>query len=145
MPSPTDTLFRTHDSPVPTHTILGLDRSIATAPTDCTGSRSNTGLKVVPPLTDFQTPPLAEPTNTFRRPSSVMASTAAMRPLMAPEPILRAGKPDIVAASNLTGCCAFRVGGSNRSAAQQKVSRVPIRPEQSLIFKILSIPAPASR
>src|SRR6266704_2132549 len=33
-----------------------------TAPIDCTGCRSKTGLNVVPPFTDFHTPPLAEPT-----------------------------------------------------------------------------------
>src|SRR5438067_7577349 len=123
MPSPTETLFRTHDSPVPTHTILGLEGSTATAPIDCAGCRSNTGLKVVPPLTDFQTPPLAEPTKTFNRPSSAMASTAAMRPLIAAEPMLRAGKPEIVAASNLIDCCAMRVDGEESSPTSQKVSR----------------------
>ena len=32
------------------------------APIDWTGCLSKTGLKLVPPFTDFQTPPLAEPT-----------------------------------------------------------------------------------
>src|SRR6266446_4899408 len=79
-PSPTETLFRTHDSPVPTQTILEFVGSMATAPIDCTDSRSKTGLNVVPPFTDFQTPPLAEPTNTVSRPFSFTASTAATRP-----------------------------------------------------------------
>ena len=101
MPSPTDTLLRTHASPLPTHTVFEFDGSIATAPIDCTLSRSNTDLKVVPPFTDFHTPPLAAPTNTVMRPSSSTASTAATRPLIMAEPILRAGSPDTVAASNL--------------------------------------------
>src|SRR5215472_10596016 len=101
-----ETLLRTHDSPVPTHTVFEFDGSIATAPMDCTSSRSKTGLKVVPPFTDFQTPPLAAPTKTVIRPFSSTASSAAIRPLMVAEPILRAGKPDTVAASKRYGCCA---------------------------------------
>ena len=68
MPSPIETLLRTHVSPVPTQTFLGFDGSTATAPIDCTFCSSNTGLKVVPPSVDFHTPPLAEPTNTVTRP-----------------------------------------------------------------------------
>src|SRR5258706_8803814 len=104
MPSPTETLLRAQDSPDPAHTILGFDRSMATAPMDCTACLSKTGLKVRPPFTDFQTPPLAEPTKTVRRPSWVMASMAATRPLIMAEPILRTGRPEIVAESNFTGC-----------------------------------------
>ncbi len=96
-----DTLLRTQASPLPTQTVLGFDGSIVTAPMDCTLSRSKTDLKVVPPSTDFQTPPLAAPTNTVVRPSCSTASTAATRPLMAAEPMFRAGSPDTVAASNL--------------------------------------------
>src|SRR6202035_2279610 len=81
-------------SPQPTKTILEFEGSMATAPMDWTDWRSNTGLKVVPPFTDFQTPPLAAPTNTVRRPFSATAATAATRPLMVAEPILRAGKPE---------------------------------------------------
>src|SRR5580700_8611657 len=66
---------------------------------DCTSWRSNTGLKVVPPFTDFHTPPLAAPTNRVMRPSSSTASTAATRPLMVAEPIFRDGNPDTVAES----------------------------------------------
>src|SRR6266852_6685732 len=128
-------LFRTHDSPVPTHTILGFEGSIATAPIDCTGFRSKTGRKVVPPLTDFQTPPLAVPANTVKRPSSRAASTAAMRPLVAAEPMLRAGRPEMVAASNLTGCCPFSAVGMKSSREQEKVSRLQARRKQSLIVK----------
>ena len=82
MPSPMETLLRTQLSPVPTQTILGLRGSMATAPMDCTSGLSNTGLKVVPPLTDFQTPPLAEAAKTVSRPLSLTAVTAAMRPLI---------------------------------------------------------------
>jgi len=46
-------------------------------------------------VTDFQTPPLAEPTKTVNRPSSVMASIAATRPLIIAEPMLRTGKPEM--------------------------------------------------
>src|SRR5215475_6296707 len=96
-PSPTDTLLRNQPSPVPTQTIFEFDGSMATAPMDCTSSRSNTGLYVVPPFTDFHTPPLAEPTKTVMRPLSSTASIAAIRPLMAAEPMLRAGNPEMVA------------------------------------------------
>src|SRR5437870_8570629 len=75
---------------------------MVTAPTDCTGCLSNTGLKVVPPLTDFHTPPLADPTYTVSRCPSCTASTAAMRPLIAAEPMLRAPRPEIVSVSTLT-------------------------------------------
>jgi hypothetical protein len=70
---------------------------MATAPIDCTAGLSNTGLKVVPPFTDFQTPPLAAPAKTVRRPlASLTASSAAMRPLICAEPMLRAGRPEMV-------------------------------------------------
>src|SRR3954471_21388986 len=83
--------------------IFGFFGSMATAPIDCTGCLSNTGLNVVPPLTDFQTPPLAEPTKTVTRLASCTAATAAMRPLIAAEPMLRAPRPEIVSESTLTG------------------------------------------
>src|ERR1041385_472654 len=104
MPSPIETLLRTQLSPVPAHTTLGLVGSVATAPMDCTAALSKTGLKVVPPFADFHTPPLAEPPNTVSRPSLLIAVTAATRPLMAADPMLRAGRPEIVPASYLT-CC----------------------------------------
>src|SRR3984893_15408513 len=105
-PPPTDTLWRVQASPEPTQTIFEFDGSIATAPIDCTSSRSNTGLNVVPPFTDFHTPPLAAPTNSVMRPSSSTPSTAAMRPLMVADPILRAGNPETVAESNRYAACA---------------------------------------
>src|SRR5450432_3828932 len=103
MPSPIETLLRTQLSPVPAQTFLGLPGSMATAPIDCTVGLSKTGLKVVPPLTDFQTPPLAEAAKTVRRPPSFTAATAATRPLIWAEPILRAGRPETVPASNRMG------------------------------------------
>ncbi|MCA1650647.1 MAG: hypothetical protein LC753_10325 [Acidobacteria bacterium] len=60
MPFPTETLLRVHASPVPTHTVSGFAWSIATAPIDI-GCSSKTGVNVVPPLLDFQTPPPALP------------------------------------------------------------------------------------
>src|SRR5207302_2889240 len=79
---------------------------MVTAPMDCAGSRSNTGLKVVAPLMDFHTPPLADPTNSVILPFSSTASTAATRPLIAAEPTLRALSPEMVPESYLTGCSA---------------------------------------
>src|ERR1700733_8486970 len=115
-PSPTDTLLRVQASPEPTQTIFEFDGSIATAPIDCTSSRSNTGLYVVPPFTDFQTPPLAAPMKTVIRPSSSTASTAAMRPLMVAEPMFRAGNPETVAASKRYGACAAACKDANSEA-----------------------------
>src|SRR5438552_15002665 len=122
MPSPTETLLRSQDSPVPTQTISGFEGSIATAPIDCTSWRSKTDLNVVPPFTDFQTPPLAEPTNTVSLPFSFTASTAATRPLIVAEPTLRAGSPEMVAASNLTACSADAATDRNKPALAAKPS-----------------------
>src|SRR5882762_4522891 len=110
MPSPTETLFRVQDSPVPTQTVFGACGSIAMAPIDCTGCLSKTGLFVVPPFTDFQTPPLAAPTYTVSRPSSLTAVTAAMRPLIAAEPIFREPKPEMVSESNTASCAPILAG-----------------------------------
>src|SRR5437899_7689908 len=85
--------FRVHASPVPTQTIFSFDGSRAMAPMDCTGCLSKTGRKVVPPSRDFQTPPLAAPTNTMVFPFSFRAVTAAIRPLIVAEPMLRVPKP----------------------------------------------------
>src|ERR1035438_7317642 len=111
-----ETLLRTQLSPLPTQTILGLAGSMATAPMDCTAGLSNTGLKLVPALTDFQTTPLAEAANTVRRPPSLTAATAAMRPLICAEPMLRAGRPEMVPESKRTGACAKRAGTARRRA-----------------------------
>src|SRR5207253_10594668 len=95
-------------SPVPTQIVLGDCGSTVIAPMDSTGSLSNTGLNVVPPLVDFQTPPLAAPTYTVSRPFSLTAALAATRPLIAAEPMLRAPRPEIVSESTLASCASAR-------------------------------------
>src|SRR6266849_1297646 len=122
MPSPIDTLLRVHASPVPTHTTFAFFGSTVIAPMDCTGCLSKTGLKVVPPLTDFHTPPLAAPAYTVSRWPSHAASTAAIRPLIAAEPMLRAPRPEIVSESTFTGAagcgvCAVAVPAIATAAA----------------------------
>src|SRR6185312_6470917 len=99
MPSPIDTELRVHDSPVPTHTVLGCDGSIAIAPIDWTGWSSKTGRNVVPPSIDFHTPPDAAPTYAVVAPPSLMAAIAAMRPLIAADPMLRAPRPEMTPSS----------------------------------------------
>src|SRR5438477_4398302 len=101
MPFPIETLLRVHDSPAPAQIVFGACGSMATAPIDCALSLSKTGLNVVPPFEDFQTPPLAAPMYTVSRPSSFTAAIAATRPLMAAEPMFRAPRPEIVSESNL--------------------------------------------
>src|SRR5216117_2077301 len=93
-----ETLLRVHDSPVPTQTFFEFFGSSAMAPIDCTGCSSKTGRYRVPLSSDFQTPPLAEPTNNVILPEgSRTPAMAEMRPLIAAEPILRVPKPEIVA------------------------------------------------
>src|SRR5260370_6076903 len=104
MPFPMDTLLRVQASPVPAQIVFGACGSIATAPIDCALSLSKTGLNVVPPFEDFQTPPLAAPTYTVSRPFSFTAAIAATRPLMAAEPMFRAPRPEMVSESNLASC-----------------------------------------
>src|ERR1700761_6905066 len=98
-----DTLLRVQDSPVPTQMFWWLEGSTAMAPIDCTGWSSNTGLNVVAPSVDFQTPPLAEPTNNVALPESLYPARAEMRPLMAAEPMLRAPRPEIAPESIAAG------------------------------------------
>src|SRR5258707_416926 len=69
-PLPTDTELRVQLSPEPTHITCLLVGSSATAPIDWTGCLSNTGLKVVPPSSDFHTPPEAEPISRVTLPSA---------------------------------------------------------------------------
>src|SRR3954465_4352325 len=90
---------------------------MAMAPIDCTGCLSKTGLKVVPPLTDFQTPPLAAPTYKVMRLPSCTASTAEMRPLIAAEPMLRAPRPEMVSESTLTGVVGRESGAGAEAGA----------------------------
>src|SRR5205814_5111084 len=90
-------LLRVQLSPVPTQTFFGFFGSSVTAPIDCTGCSSKTGLYRVPLSSDFQTPPLAEPTKIVSLPlASRIASIAATRPLIAADPMLRAPRPEIV-------------------------------------------------
>src|SRR3984893_15577949 len=101
MPFPIDTLLRVHDSPVPTQTFLLFFGSSAIAPIDCADCSSNTGRYRVPPSSDFQTPPLAAPTNSVIFPEgSFVPAIAEMRPLIAAEPMLRVPSPEIVAELN---------------------------------------------
>src|SRR5947209_14650623 len=121
MPLPIETELRVQLSPVPTHTTLESDGSSAIAPMDCTGCLSNTGLNVVPPSSDFHTPPEAAPTNTVTLPSfSCRAATAEMRPLITAEPMLRAPRPD-TAAESRPAAAATR-GGENNDAATTAAS-----------------------
>src|SRR5262245_61657360 len=122
MPSPIDTELRVHASPVPTQIVFELLGSIAIAPIDWTGCLSNTGLKVVPPSCDFHTPPDAEPTNRIVLPPTTLAATAAIRPLIAADPMLRASRPEIAPVSS----AAFSVGaGGGVAATAAVVSAVP--------------------
>src|ERR1044071_8139315 len=113
MPSPIDTLLRVHDSPVPTQTFLEFFGSSAIAPIDCTGCSSNIGRYRVPLSSDFQTPPLAEPTKSVILPDG--SCTPAMqetRPLIAADPMLRAPRPEIL--EELNGA----------SAAQTEIAQI---------------------
>src|ERR1041384_8234493 len=116
MPLPTDTELRIHDSPVPTQTFLGLLGSIATAPIDCTGCLSNTGLNVVPPSCDRPTPPHAAPTEIRALPPTPLPAPAAIRPLIVADPMLRASSPEIVPPSNV-GRSLEATGGATLATA----------------------------
>src|SRR5438445_11364884 len=97
-----EALFRVHASPVPTQIPLGFFGSIVIAPIDWTACLSNTALKVVPPFTDFHTPPLAAPPYTVSRGPSCTAASAAIRPLISADPMLRAPRPAMHARSTST-------------------------------------------
>src|SRR6267154_275147 len=125
MPLPIDTLLRVHASPVPAQIVFGACGSIAIAPMDCADSLSKTGLNVVPPFEDFQTPPLAAPTYTVSRPSSFTAAIAATRPLMAADPMFRAPSPEIVSESNFDSCAG--AGPANIIAARITVITTAMR------------------
>src|SRR5437660_7266664 len=94
MPSPTDVELRVQGSPVPTQTVFELEGSMVTAPMDWTGFLSKTGLNVVPPSSDFQTPPLAAPTKRVVLPPWLRPATAETRPLIVADPMLRAESPE---------------------------------------------------
>src|ERR1700692_1909485 len=99
-----ETLLRGQHSPLPAQMVLGDFGSMAMAPMDCAVCLSNMGLNVVPPLTDFHTPPLAAPTYTVIRPFSLTAVSAAMRPLIVAEPMFRAPRPEMESESYFTSC-----------------------------------------
>src|SRR5436853_2414515 len=121
MPLPTETLLRVQLSPVPTQTFFGFFGSSVTAPIDCTGCSSNTGLKRVPLSSDFQTPPLAEPIKIVILPfGSRIASIAATRPLIAAEPTLRAPRPEIVPELNGAGVGSAAITAPAKQPARTK-------------------------
>src|SRR6202043_1560763 len=125
-----ETLLRVHDSPLPAQTVFGAFGSMEMAPIDCAVCLSNMGLKVVPPFTDFHTPPLAAPTYTVIRPFSLTAVRAAMRPLIVAEPMFRAPRPEIESESYFTSC-ARRGGAENEPVAKQAA-----RTKQRVTFDI---------
>src|ERR1700733_13634755 len=128
MPSPTETLLRVQDSPVPTQTFIGFEGSTAMAPIDCTGCSSNTGLNVVAPSVDFHTPPLAAPTKSVTLPDgSVYPASAEMRPLMAADPTLRAPSPEIVPASSTGACSCAKAAASSANRSTQLAAASSIR------------------
>src|SRR5471030_765101 len=89
-------------------------------------SLSKIGRKVVPPSLDFHTPPEAAPTSMVVLPSgSARAAMAAMRPLMAAEPMLRAPRPEMVALLN-AGCPEGDVPGADLGAAMAAATRVEL-------------------
>src|SRR5262249_24718418 len=109
-----ETLFRVHDSPVPTQTFFEFFGSSAIAPIDCTGCSSNTGRYRVPLSSDFQTPPLAAATKSVILPDgSRVPAIAEIRPLIVAEPMLRAPRPEMVA--ELNGASSAREGIGQRS------------------------------
>src|SRR5213596_3752739 len=98
IPSPIETLLRVHDSPVPTQTFFEFFGSSAIAPIDCTACSSNIGRYRVPLSSDFQTPPLAEPTK--RGVFADGLGTSGMEEdgsVIAAEPMLRAPSPEMLA------------------------------------------------
>src|SRR5712671_1223688 len=131
-----ETLFLVQLSPVPTQTILWFEGSIVTAPIDCAGSRSKTGLKVVAPLIDFHTPPLAEPTKTVILPFSSTASTAAMRPPMVAEPMFLAVNPEMVPESYFTdaGACAKATRQRANSRAKPEIVRTTEKGRRAIVI-----------
>src|SRR5437899_11953584 len=117
IPSPIDTLLRVHDSPVPTQTFFEFFGSSAMAPIDCTGCSSNIGRYRVPLSSDFQTPPLAEPTNSVILPDgSCTPAMEEMRPLIAAEPMLRAPRPEMLAELNGASAACKKIAFENNAA-----------------------------
>src|SRR2546423_1419599 len=133
MPLPIETLLRVQLSPVPTQIFFESFGSSVIAPIDCTGCSSKTGLYRVPLSSDFQTPPLAEPTKIVSLPfASRMASIAATRPLIAADPMLRAPRPEIV--DELKG--AWASSAAKAAAAKQiATKREYLRKRMRFIWK----------
>src|SRR6185369_17797968 len=119
MPSPAETELHIQDSPEPTQTFFGFPGSIAIAPIDCTDVLSKTGLNRVPPSSDFQTPPLAAPTKRVVLPSWLRPATAATRPLIVAEPMLRAVSPETIPESNTGPRAPARAGGAEDGVAME--------------------------
>src|SRR6266702_5600222 len=61
-PRPSTTSLRGLPSPVPTHTTLGFEGAMATAPLDAVGWSLNTASQESPPSVVFHAPPAAAPT-----------------------------------------------------------------------------------
>src|SRR5262245_14486159 len=80
------------------------------APIEVQSWSSNTGSKRAPPSVDFQTPPLAPPTQIVVG-SPGTEATAPMRPLIAAGPMLRARSPASSAASSAGGAVGTAAGG----------------------------------
>src|SRR5947207_2246096 len=140
MPSPTETELRVHASPLPTQMVFGFFGSMATAPIDCTGCLSKTGLNVVPPLTDFQTPPLAEPTYSVMRLPSCTASIAATRPDIAADPMLRAPRPEMVSESMVTGVAGGDCRASGSDAGSGAFGNSSFRGTGAAIAAVAPLP-----
>src|SRR5215471_14632005 len=127
MPSPIDTLLRVHDSPVPTQTFFEFLGSSATAPIDCTDCSSNTGRYRVPLSSDFQTPPLAAPTNSVILPDgSRVPAIAEMRPLIVADPMLRAPRPEIVDELNGASSAQQEVLQARRNKSEARTILTPM-------------------
>src|SRR6266487_660804 len=121
-----ETELRVHDSPVPTQTFFEFFGSSATAPIDCAGCSSNTARYRVPLSSDFQTPPLAAPTNSVILPDgSRVPASAEMRPLIVAEPMLRAPRPEMVADLNGTSSAQQEIMQRSRNESDARTPRTP--------------------
>src|SRR5262245_35981563 len=126
IPSPIETLLRVHDSPVPTQTFFEFFGSSAIAPIDCTGCSSNTARYRVPLSSDFQTPPLAAPTNSVIFPDrSRVPAIEEMRPLIVAEPMLRAPRPEMVAELNGASSAWQSIVQRSNNENDAKMARTP--------------------
>src|SRR4029453_12133498 len=124
-----DTLLRVHDSPVPTQTFFEFFGSSAMAPIDCADCSSNTGRYRVPLSSDFQTPPLAAPTNSVILPDgSRVPASAEMRPLIVAEPMLRAPRPEMVADLNGASSAQQEIMQRSRNESDARTPRTPKAP-----------------